>query len=106
MQHYNQSDVLIIGAGISGLMAATKLEESGCSVTVLDKGRNYGGRMATRTFDEGIFDHGAQFFTVRQPIFKTYVDQWSAADIIRIWFESASNQSEKASAMDSTTRHE
>ena len=52
MQHHNQSDVLIIGAGISGLMAATKLEESGCSVTVIDKGRNYGGRMATRAFDE------------------------------------------------------
>lgn len=95
MQHHNQSDVLIIGAGISGLMAATKLEESGCSVTVIDKGRNYGGRMATRAFDEGIFDHGAQFFTVRQPVFKTYVDQWSAADIIRIWFESEANQSEK-----------
>ena len=105
MQHHNQSDVLIIGAGISGLMAATKLEESGCSVTVLDKGRNY-GMNGNRAFDEGIFDHGAQFFTVRQPIFKTYVDQWSAADIIRIWFESASNQSEKASAMDSTPRHE
>ena len=95
MQHHKLNDVLIIGAGICGLMAATKLKEYGRSVTVLDKGRNYGGRMATRVFDEGIFDHGAQYFTVRQPIFKTYVDQWSAADIIRIWFESTSNQSEK-----------
>ena len=95
MQHHKLNDVLIIGAGICGLMAATKLKEYGRSVTVLDKGRNYGGRMATRVFDEGIFDHGAQYFTVRQPIFKTYVDQWSVADIIRIWFESTSNQSEK-----------
>ena len=95
MQHHNPSDVLIIGAGISGLMAATKLKESGSSVTVLDKGRNHGGRMATRTFDGAIFDHGAQFFTVRQPIFQTYVEQWSAADIIKIWFESECNQSKK-----------
>ena len=95
MQHHNHCDVLIIGAGISGLMAATKLQESGYSVTVIDKGRNYGGRMATRVFDDGVFDHGAQFFTVRKPNFKTYVDKRHAADIIKIWFESASNQSEK-----------
>ena len=95
MQTHNQCDVLIIGAGISGLMAATKLKESGCSVTVLDKGNNYGGRMATRLFDDGIFDHGAQFFTVRQPIFQTYVDKWSAEDIIKVWFESESKQFER-----------
>lgn len=95
MQHHKQSDVLIIGAGISGLMAATRLKKSGYSVTVLDKGHNYGGRMATRTFDDGIFDHGAQYFTVRQPIFQTYIDQWSAAGIIKIWFESESNKSKR-----------
>jgi predicted NAD/FAD-dependent oxidoreductase len=95
MKHHNHSDVLIIGAGISGLMAATKLQENGVSVTVLDKGRNYGGRMATRAFDDAIFDHGAQFFTVRNPIFQSYVDQWSKADIIKIWFGNESHQSEQ-----------
>lgn len=95
MEHHKHSDVLIIGAGISGLMAATKLQESGISVTVLDKGRHYGGRMATRAFDGAIFDHGAQFFTVRKSNFQSYVDQWSTANIIKIWFGNESDQSEQ-----------
>jgi predicted NAD/FAD-dependent oxidoreductase len=82
-----QSDVLIIGAGIAGLMCATRLKEHGADIQVVDKGRHYGGRMATRQFDSAIFDHGAQFFTVREAMFQHYVDQWEAAGVIDIWFE-------------------
>lgn len=55
-------DVVVIGAGISGLVAATALEARGRSVIVLDKGRGVGGRMATRrgTTAGAVFDHGAQ----------------------------------------------
>ncbi|MEM7652453.1 MAG: FAD-dependent oxidoreductase, partial [Pseudomonadota bacterium] len=55
----------IIGAGISGLAAADRLRLSGHSVTLFDKSRGVGGRMATRRSDHGSFDHGAQYFTVR-----------------------------------------
>lgn len=82
-----QSDVLVIGAGIAGLMCATRLRENGADVQLIDKGRNYGGRMSTRSFDGAIFDHGAQFFTVRESSFQHYVDQWAAAGVIDIWFE-------------------
>ena len=74
-------------------MAATKLQESGYSVTVIDKGRNYGGRMATRVFDDGVLTTALNFLPYEN-LTKTYVDKWHA-DIIKIWFESASNRSEK-----------
>ena len=41
-------DVLIIGAGISGLICATELQNSGLQVVLLDKGRRAGGRLSTR----------------------------------------------------------
>ncbi|MEM1223675.1 MAG: FAD-dependent oxidoreductase [Verrucomicrobiota bacterium] len=79
-------DVLIIGAGISGLLCATELQRAGYSVRVIDKGRGVGGRMATRRMAHARFDHGAQYFTVRDKRFQAYVDEWLEAGIIREWF--------------------
>ncbi|MFP4204196.1 MAG: NAD(P)/FAD-dependent oxidoreductase [Opitutales bacterium] len=79
-------DILIIGAGISGLLCATELKRAGRTVRVLDKGRGFGGRMATRRMGGGRLDHGAQFFTVRDPRFRAYVDEWLAAGVVREWF--------------------
>ncbi|RYX82099.1 FAD-dependent oxidoreductase [bacterium] len=81
------SNVLIIGAGLSGLIAARELGKQGHEVTVVDKGRGIGGRMATRRFEGGVFDHGAQFFTVRSPAFKAELEQWQNADVAGQWFE-------------------
>ena len=82
----NSTDVLIIGAGISGLLAATELQRAGFGVRVVDKGRGFGGRMATRRMAGGRLDHGAQFFTVRDSRLQAYVDEWSQAGIIKEWF--------------------
>ena len=83
------TDVLIIGAGISGLLCATELKRAGRSVRVLDKGRGCGGRMATRRMGAARLDHGAQFFTVRDAQFQRYVDQWLDAGVVREWFRRA-----------------
>ncbi|MBN1666669.1 MAG: NAD(P)-binding protein, partial [Anaerolineales bacterium] len=56
-------DTLILGAGMSGLMAANRLQQAGVETLLLEKARGVGGRMATRRFGGGVFDHGAQFFT-------------------------------------------
>jgi renalase len=45
-------------------------------VLVLDKGRGVGGRLATRVFERGRFDHGAQRYTARTPEFQVLVDEW------------------------------
>jgi len=76
---------LIIGAGISGLLAARELERNGVRVTVVDKGCRAGGRMATRRIDDAICDHGAQFFTVRSPRFRAIVDELLANGIVEEW---------------------
>jgi predicted NAD/FAD-dependent oxidoreductase len=67
------------------LVAARSLASSGHSVVVLDKGRGVGGRLATRRIGEAVFDHGAQFFTVRDPKFQALVDGWLAAGVVRVW---------------------
>ncbi|MCX7717628.1 MAG: FAD-dependent oxidoreductase [Candidatus Sumerlaeaceae bacterium] len=76
---------LVIGAGMSGLMAARTLADHGLQVTVLDKGRGVGGRMATRRVEGAVFDHGAQYFTVRDPRFARHVRNWLDAGVARVW---------------------
>ncbi|MFW5789075.1 MAG: FAD-dependent oxidoreductase [Spirochaetota bacterium] len=60
-------DVPVVGAGIAGLTAARRLVDASLDVTVLDKGRGVGGRMATRRFGGATrrfggatFDHGGR----------------------------------------------
>lgn len=84
MQALN-TDVLIVGAGMSGLMAGRALEAKGLRVTLVDKGRSVGGRLATRRIGPGRADHGAQFFTVRTPEFQTWVDQWLEEGLVYRW---------------------
>ncbi len=78
-------DVLIVGAGLSGLMAANGLHHNGYHVKVVDKGRGVGGRMATRRIGPGRADHGAQFFTVRNPWFQEYVEEWEELGLVFEW---------------------
>ena len=80
----------IVGAGMTGLMAARELQSHGVKVIVIDKGRSVGGRMATRWIEtegheKGFFDHGAQFFTVRDLRFQSFVDEWISAGLVREW---------------------
>jgi renalase len=81
----NQSSCVVVGAGISGLLAAKTLNENGWTVTVLDKSRVVGGRMATRRVGRGNFDHGAQFFTVRGERFAGLVEDWLGAGVAAEW---------------------
>lgn len=53
-------DVTIVGAGMAGLACGRRLADAGVRVTILDKGRGIGGRVATRRVGSLQFDHGAQ----------------------------------------------
>jgi hypothetical protein len=68
--------IAVIGAGISGLTAARTLQDQGHRVTVFEKLRSPGGRAATRRINELQFDHGAQYFTARDPAFRRAVAAW------------------------------
>lgn len=79
-------NVAVIGAGISGLIAARTLQDHGLTVTVFDKGRGVGGRMSTRRIEGGgTFDHGAQYFTARDHRFAPYVNSWIEQGIVAKW---------------------
>ncbi len=77
--------IAVIGAGLSGLMAANELHRAHHTVTVFDKGRGVGGRLATRRIDTAVLDHGAQFFTVRSPQFAEHVDAWLQEGVVHEW---------------------
>ena len=77
--------IIVVGAGLAGLMAAGELTARGHDVTVFDKGRGVGGRLATRRIGDAVFDHGAQFFTVRTDEFAAHVDSWARAGVVREW---------------------
>jgi renalase len=87
----SQRSCIIIGAGISGLLVARTLNDKGWAVTVLDKGRGVGGRMATRRVGRGNFDYGAQFFTVRGERFAGLADDWLGAGIATEWTRGFAN---------------
>jgi renalase len=59
----------VIGAGMAGIACARTLVQAGHRVTVFEKSDGAGGRMATRSSPFGSFDHGAQYFTVRDARF-------------------------------------
>ena len=82
--------VIIVGAGLAGLVAANALAEAGRRAVVLDKGRSPGGRLATRRMAgqggrTARLDHGAQFFTVRSPDFAEVVHGWRRSGVVREW---------------------
>lgn len=86
--------IAIIGAGMAGLACGERLRAGGHAVTLWDKGRGPGGRMATRRiatpagtalFDQVAFDHGAQYFTARDPDFAARVAGWAAAGHAARW---------------------
>lgn len=77
--------VAVIGAGPAGLMAARTLDAAGVSVTVFDKGRRPGGRANTREHGDHRFDHGAQFFTVRDARIRPLLDTWLQQGVVREW---------------------
>jgi renalase len=81
-----QKAIAIIGAGMAGLAAAQRLRQSGAAVTLFEKSRGLGGRMATRRVDDLQFDHGAQYFTAKGPRFQEAVAGWEASGDVAPWF--------------------
>ncbi len=54
------SDLLVVGAGLSGVTAAVTAQQAGVNVQVVDRGRAIGGRMASRRLrDTGTAFDGA-----------------------------------------------
>jgi renalase len=77
---------VVIGAGPAGLSAASRLALAGVDVTVLEKSRGIGGRVATRRTRDGLaFDHGAQFVTARGTSFGAFLQGASEIGCASEW---------------------
>lgn len=75
--------IAVIGAGMAGLTATQILSQTGFSVDVFDKGRAVGGRMSSRRTEWGYLDHGCQYFTIKDPLFKEFLQKYDS--LIRVW---------------------
>lgn len=87
--------VAVIGAGLAGLACAGRLAEAGLRSVVFEKSRGPSGRAATRRVPATpdampdapslAFDHGAQYFTARDPAFVQAVEGWAREGLVAEW---------------------
>ena len=68
------ASVAIIGAGISGLVAAINLEKAGISTTVYEATDRVGGRVKTDYIDGLTLDHGFQVMLTAYPATQKYLN--------------------------------
>ena len=98
----------IVGAGVAGLACARGLARQGHEVVLLDKGRGPGGRMSTRRMQtalgEAQFDHGTQYFTIRDQGFREQVETWIAEGLVAPWPAAGSDAYVGVPAMNSPVR--
>lgn len=88
--------IAVVGAGIAGLSAARALKDRGHEAIVFERSPAPGGRVATRQvrhleMPRGLagaalaFDHGAQYFTVRDRRFSELAAEWERDRVIARW---------------------
>jgi predicted NAD/FAD-dependent oxidoreductase len=83
-------NIAIIGAGMAGVSAARTLLKAGHRVQIFEKSRGPSGRMSTRESSCGSFDHGVQYFTIRDPRFqKAITEVPGTSEICRPWSTNA-----------------
>ena len=66
--------IAVIGAGISGLIAAIELENSGFEVTVFDENDEVGGRVRSFQEENRVLDRGFQVLLTAYPAVEKYLD--------------------------------
>ena len=70
----SKETIYIVGAGISGLIAAFELEKAGYAPIVLEKSNGVGGRVRTVSMGDHHLDIGFQVLLDGYPMAKKYLD--------------------------------
>ncbi|MFM9131155.1 MAG: FAD-dependent oxidoreductase, partial [Actinomycetota bacterium] len=68
------ADVVIVGAGLAGLVAARVLESNGISSTVLEASDGVGGRVRSDNVDGFVLDRGFQVLLTGYPELHRHLD--------------------------------
>lgn len=74
-------DALVVGAGLSGLVCASRLVDAGASVLVVEARDRVGGRLLTGTIAGRTIDLGGQWMSVGQPRLAALATQLGIASI-------------------------
>ncbi len=90
---------------MAGLTAARELTRLGHAVTVLDKGRGIGGRMATRRIGLARADHGAQYLTAQTPGFTDLMESLTAEGVAAGWHLNGERSYVGTSGMSGIAKH-
>ena len=77
--------MLVVGAGIAGVACAGELAFRGVDVTVYERSREVGGRLAVHRHTGRPADIGAAYFTVSDDGFAARVDRWRRDGLVREW---------------------
>lgn len=81
--------IAVVGAGIAGASCARALADADIAVSVFEKSRGPGGRMATRRATSPLgkvqFDHGAPYFSAFGDDMRARVADWEARGLCTAW---------------------
>jgi predicted NAD/FAD-dependent oxidoreductase len=72
----------IVGAGIAGAACAGVLAAAGCKVSVFDKARGVGGRLATRRLEHGWATFGCPLLSAQRKAFGQQLQTWLDASAL------------------------
>jgi Phytoene dehydrogenase and related proteins len=67
-------NITIVGAGVSGLIAAQVLENNGYAPTIIEASKTVGGRVKSDIVDGFTLDHGFQVLLSSYPAAQKYLD--------------------------------
>ena len=94
---------------MAGLSCADALRQAGHEASLFDKGRGAGGRMSTRRLQTALgevsIDHGAQYFTARDPDFVEQTLQWQRHGVAARWPAAAPDAWVGVPGMNAVIRH-
>ena len=71
---WKRKDVVVVGAGLAGLVAAQDLTAAGLDVLVLDRADRVGGRVVTDEVDGFVVDRGFQVLNTSYPQVRKRID--------------------------------
>lgn len=79
------ADVLVVGAGITGIACARALRAAGVAVRVLERAGGPGGRLSSPVLHDRPVDLGAAYFTADDEEFRAVVADWADRGLATPW---------------------
>jgi renalase len=79
------ADIVVIGAGLAGLVCAQSLQQAGYCVVVVEKSKGLGGRLATRRLPQGHADHGVRCVEHQGTLTHGLIHNLLARQVLQPW---------------------